>query len=209
MADNKRGFRFFMGDVNWLDYGGTWFRKVGPRRWHFIELTNMDEACGRDNEGRDKYVVELSEVDLDGISAETQQSAWRSCDGDCQTTDETTPGERDVITAGCCFSYGAKAPLHSEETNNAHKGIRACRAESYSLTSDADAYRAAMERTVNRLGSTAREYMTGDTNAAVIRGMESGDPAARLIGKMYVAAEGRTLGGSIPTADLEAMREKL
>lgn len=216
---SRRGFFFWSGDVNPLGYGGTWARKVGPRRWHFIQLTNMDDACGRDNEGRPTYVIELSEVDLNGISAATQESAWRSCDGDSQmpegstsTVEHAADGEfyrRDEVAADCCFNYGARAPLHSEETNNAHAGFRACRAESYSLTRDADAYRAAMERPVNRLGSTAAEYMAGDIQSALIRGMDAGDPSARIVGKMYAAAEGQTLGSKMPDGDLDAIKRRL
>jgi hypothetical protein len=208
-----RGFRFFTGDVSWLDYGGTWIRQVAARRYHFLELTNMDEACGRDNEGSPRYVVELSEVDLDAIGPDVQRSAWESCDGDSQIeradSVEVDTTERDLVAAGACYQYGAKAPLHSETTSNAHKGIRACRAESYRLTSDAEAYAAAMERPVNKIGSTAAEYMRGDVNAAILRGCDEGNPSARLMAKMYVAAEGKTLGGQIPPGDLEAMKEKL
>lgn len=206
----KRGFCFFTGDVNVLDYGMTLIRKVAPRRFHFVELTNMNEACGSDNDGHPTYVVELSEVDLDAIGADTQRSAWRSCDGDCMVrpSDVTSydNSERDLIAAGCCYEYGAKAPLHSVSTNNAHKGIRECRAESYSLTRDSDAYAARMERPVNKLGSTAREYMTGDITSAIVRGAESGDPAARIIGRMYVATDGQTLGGRLPAGDIEAIK---
>lgn len=203
---NPKGFYFFSGDVNWIDYGGTWIRKVGPRRWHFIEHTNMDDACPRDNEGFPKYIVELSEVDLNAIPASNQNAAWRSCDGDCMTNESTTTDERDLITAGACFQYGAKAPLDSHSTDNARKGYAACRAESYRLTRDASAYREAMAKPVNRLGSTAAEYMTGDINAATVRGCEAGDPSARLIAKMYVNCDGQTLGGQMPESELNELK---
>jgi hypothetical protein len=196
----KRGFQFFSGDVNWLDYGGTWIRYVDGRRFHFIEVTNMDDACGRDNDGEPTYVVELSEVDLDGIGDASVASALKSCGWEDMDTDE--PDQ----VAGCLFSYGNKAPLHSETTNNAHAGYRACRKESYSLTSNASAYQARMERPVNALGSSAREYMSGDLNAAVIRGAEVGDQRALIVAKMYVACDGRTIGGSIPAGDLAVMQ---
>lgn len=209
----KRGFHFWSGDVNWIDYGGTWIREISPRRYHFIQVTNMDEACGRDNEGHEKYVAELSEVDLDGISAATQRSAWECCDGDCMIgRSETTTidtAERDRICAGCCFDYGARAPMRSVSTDNAHKGYRECRAESYSLTRDASAYAERMERPVNKLGSTAREYMSGDFTSAVVRGIEIGNTAAGIIGKMYVATDGNTLGGKLPTEDIDAMKAAL
>jgi hypothetical protein len=124
-----RGFHFWTGYVNFLDHGGTYIRQVGPRRFHFLGLVNMDEACGSDNDGQPRYVVELSEVDLDAIAAETQRGAYNSCgSGISESNDQA---KRDAEMAGMCHSYGAKAPLHSVSTDNAHKGIRECRAESY------------------------------------------------------------------------------
>jgi hypothetical protein len=209
----SRGFKFWTGDVNWRDYGGTWARKVGPRAWHFIVLTNMDDACGRDNAGRPTYVVELREVDLDAIGPSTQVSAWQCCDGDCRLAPDEhltlSTGKRDMVTADCCNEYGAYAPLHSAEGNNAHKAIRECRAESYRLTRDTDAHAEAMARPVNKLGSTAAEYMTGDMTSAMLRGLDAGDPGARIMAKAYSAADGQTLGGAMPEGELAALRAKL
>ena len=206
MQTEKRGFQWWSGDVNWQDYGGTWIRQVGERRFHFLSVTNMDEACGRDNEGSPKYSIELSEVDLDVISVEDQASAWESIGGDCQIRGEITIAERVRITAGCCFEYGAKAPLHEEPTNNVNAGFRLCRAESYHLTSDAAAYAERMDRPVNKLGSSAREYMTGDITSAIVRGANAGNPQAQLMARIYVNCEGQTLGGKIPDSELAAMK---
>ncbi len=204
----NHGFKFFTGDVNWLDYGGTWVRKVGDRRFHFIRLENMDDACGSDNEGRETYVVELSEVDLDAIPGETKDSAVKSCGwGDADRPDFCTT----EMIAGACFEYGARAPLHSVSTNNAHQGIRECRKESYHLTNDASWYHAAMNRPVNKIGSTAREYMTGDITSAIVRGANSDDVGeqvvSKIMAKMYVNAEGHTLGGQLPAEELQKLKD--
>ncbi len=179
-----KGFKFWTGDVNWLDHGGTWIRKVGDRRYHFICLTNMDEAVGSDNEGRPKYVVELSEVDLEQISSKVQVSAWHSCDGDSMAGDDEISSERgDQLIASCCFDYGAKAPLHSVDTDSAHKGIRECKAESKRLD-DAHERGLAMTKPVNAIGSTAKEYMTGDLDSAISRGVADGSKEALLMAKI-------------------------
>lgn len=196
------GFRFFTGDADWLGYGGTWSRHIpGTRRYHFIRLDNMDEACGRDNEGRHTYHVQLLEVDMDAVSEDQINSAMECCG-----TDDSS-GLTDEECAGLVFEYGIASPLHSESTNNAYNGISTCRKESYRLTRDAAAYEEAMERPVNRLGSTAREYGRGDLNSALVRGLEAGDKEARIIGKMYIAAKGQTLGGRIPESELAAIKE--
>lgn len=196
------GFQFFIGDVNWLGYGGTWSRHIpGTRRYHFIRLDNMNEACGRDNEGQPTYHVQLSEVDMDEISDNQINDAMRCCGID------DSSGLTDEECAGLVFDYGICSPLHAESTNNAHKGIAACRKESYRLTRDAAAYEEAMERPVNRLGSTAREFGRGDLNSALVRGLKAGDEGARIIGKMYIASEGQTLGGKLPESELAAIKE--
>jgi hypothetical protein len=156
----------------------TYQRKVAPGRYHFIDVIDMDDACGSDNEGQPKYVAELSEVDLAALPPETINAALKSCGLDAP--DAT--GEAGIAEA--VFQYGAKAPLHSVSTGSRDRGFRECRKESYTLTRDAGAYEAAMNRTVNRIGSTAREYMQGNTNAAIARGLLAGKPEARLMVKM-------------------------
>lgn len=202
----SRGFHFFTGDVNWLDYGGVWMRHIDGERFHFIRLDNMDEACGRDNEGHPTYNVDLSEVDLAEIPWTEIASALQCCG--CSDPEAAT-GIEIAELAECVLSYGIASPLHSVNTNNAHKGIAECRRESYRLTRDADAYEAAMERPVNAIGSTAREFGKGDINSAMVRGIQAGDPAARIMGKMYDHCNGQTLGGPMPTEELEAIREAL
>lgn len=202
-----RGFHFFTGDVNWLDYGGVWARYIDGQRWHFIELLNMDECCGRDNEGQPRYSITLSEVDLDEVPPEEIRRALECC-GLLEHVQEHQDGVGcGELVADAVRSYGIAAPLHEESTNNAYAGIAACRKKSYRLTRDAEAYEDAMSRPVNRLGSTAREFGRGDINAALLRGLEKGDQDARIIAKMYVAANGQTLGGKMPERDLRAIRD--
>lgn len=202
-----RGFHFFTGDRNWLDYGGVWMRHVDGERFHFIRLDNMDEACGRDNEGHPTYSVDLSEVNLSTVTPSEITSAMQ-CYGIDRRDIMTDDDDGNAATlAECVRSYGIASPLHSVRTNNAHKGITECRRESYRLTRDAEAYEAAMERPVNAIGSTAREFGRGDLNSALVRGLEAGDKTARIIGKMYIAAKGQTLGGKLPESELAAIKK--
>lgn len=200
----SRGFRFFAGDGNWLDYGGVWARPVAPMRFHFIELVNMDEACGSDNDGQPTYSVTLSEVDLNSLLSGITD-ALHSCGIELPLKESISPDQ----VADCCRSYGLAAPLHEANTNNARRGIAECRAESYRLTRDAEAYEAAMNRPVNRIGSTAREFGRGDIQSAIVRGIDAGNPDATLVGKMYHNTGGNTLGGKIniqPITDALARR---
>ena len=80
-------------------------------------------------------------------------------------------------------SYGLYAPMGNWEGNAYRPLLRKAKREANSLK-DADWFHAAMRRPVNRLGSTASEFMQGDTNSALIRGIAKGDPMARIMGKV-------------------------
>lgn len=168
----------YTGDVNPQGHGGKWFRRTTGRQYQVIELTNMDDACGRDNEGRPTYVVELSLVDLDAIGTEQQAQALRSCGPD---DGEELP---DAWLAVVCYEYGCKAPLESWEGNGSTRMLRDARRAAHALKLDSAELEERMERSVNRIGSTAREYMTGDLDSAMWRGVSNADPNAELMAKL-------------------------
>lgn len=167
----------YSGDVNMLDYGGKNMRHTSGRQFQVIELINMDEACGRDNEGQPKYVVELRLVDLNALSQETINSALKSCEWEGME-------QSDPVLAECCDSYGAHAPLESFSGNNARKLLRQAHKTANALL-DSDELESRLDRPVNKIGSSAREFMNGDFMPAIQRGCESGNPDARIMAKMH------------------------
>lgn len=97
----------------------------------------------------------------------------------------TVAGSGEVVEWVDALSwYGAYAPLSSELGNNAGKLMREARALSRELELDAEAYEAAMDRPVNRIGSTAREYQAGDISSAILRGLGEGRKDAEILAKM-------------------------
>jgi hypothetical protein len=168
----------YTGDVNLLDYGGKNWRFVGNRQYQFIEFINMDEACGRDNEGQPKYNVSLRLVDLNTATPGNIKSALNSCgwDGMDQTNDE--------MLAECLDSYGAHAPLEQYSGNNARARMRQAYQAANALL-DPSQLEEALQKPVNKLGSTAREFAQGDFTSAMQRGCESGSPDARIMAKMH------------------------
>ena len=186
-ADKMLGSRWsYSGDCDPFAYGGRWMRLIDGRRFHVIEFTNMDDACGSDNAGNPPYVVELREVDLNAIGPDTLASALSSCGEDTVENGKPvwnhdgSPIE-DIALVEMCNGHGSYAPLESWTGSNAWHMIRQARAESNSLGRDAAAYEARMERPVNGIGSTAREYMTGDISSAIMRGVSQDDPKAILM----------------------------
>jgi hypothetical protein len=172
----------YSGDVNMLDYGGKNFRGIGNRQFQIVELINMDDACGRDNEGQPKYIVELRLVDLASLSEENKRRALECCGM------EKEENLSDEALAECCDSYGTHAPLGSWSGNNARKLFRQAYAEAKSLL-DSEALETRLDRPVNKIGSSAREFMAGDITSAIQRGCESGNTDARILAKMHGAPQ--------------------
>lgn len=162
----------------WIYFGDANSRCIGKRQFQFVELVNMDDACGRDNKGQPKYVVELRLVDLNVISQSNLNSALSYCG------QEHVENPSDEILAECCNRYGCNAPLGSWSGNNARKLLRQAYREANSLL-DSEALETRLDRPVNKIGSSAREVMAGDFTSAMIRGCESGNTDARIMAKIH------------------------
>jgi hypothetical protein len=173
----KTGKWTYSGDVNMLDYGGKNIRAIGSRRYQIVELVNMDEACGRDNQGQSRYNVALRLVDLNTLSEKNIGDALSCCG-----IEDDEPS--DDVLAEACDSYGCHAPLEQWNGNNARKLLRSAYAEAKSLL-DSEQLKDRLQRPVNKIGSSAMEFMRGDFMPAVQRGCESGQADARIMAKMY------------------------
>ena len=171
-------FRFLTGDVDYLSYGGKWYRKVASTRYHVIELTNMWDATG--DKSIPQYNISLSEVDITSSQLKDAMAGYGPDDEDLQNNE--------LVKVESLASYGAKAPLGLWDGSNARKLFAEARSESRRLD-DPDAYEAAMSRPVNALGSTAREYGAGDIQSAITRGVRRGDANAKLMAKLQPSVD--------------------
>ena len=187
-------FRFLTGDVNFVDYGGAWYWHAGDRVYHVIRLDNQEDCCGRD--AAETYWCDLRIVDLNAVGASIG-NALESCgalDYALQAELDKDYARRDLIIVEACVAYGAYAPMVSLSGNNWRKMWRECARESRAVAGDASA----LDRgSVNGIGQTPREYMTGDMVSALGRGLDAGDQTCNLIARMYAATAGQTLGGYI------------
>lgn len=190
-------FEFLTGDVCWEDHGGCWYRQVSPSCFHVVRIFNWEEEVGEEDGG---YHVALSEVDTD--NAERIKPALDSCgyaldrdgviytqhSGDvlCEADDEKS---RRLILCECMHGYGAYAPIEDFDGPEFEPLFAAAVKASNELVEDPDAHEAAMNRPVNKLGSTAREYANGDINSAMMRGLSNGDAGARIMATMYHGRE--------------------
>lgn len=152
-------------------------REIAPGMYQVIDITDMIAACG---EGTDSepFHGSLSLVDLNALSDKDKYDALR-CIG------AENDGNMPVLgLVDACHSYGHYAPLANVDTKGSVVARRKLRSEAKGLI-DADALDAALDKVVNKIGSTAREFMRGDFTSAMQRGAEAGDPTARLMAKMH------------------------
>lgn len=164
-------------DVNWSEYGGKWARHIEGTRYHVIRFENCEE-CG---DGATGYHCDLQEVD----TSNPQLESALACSGldVAEMSERQEPGKQWALVEALS-SHGAYAPLWQEASGNSHQLLRAAKRESRTLATDSEAYEARMSRPVNKIGSTAREYATGDTTSAILRGISEGDPRAELMARM-------------------------
>ena len=187
-------FEFLTGDVCWEDHGGKWCRQVSPSRFHVVSIFNWEETTGE--EDGPTYHLDISEVDTDdadrvseslkscGYEMEADGTIFIPYSGDvlCEASDEKT---RRLILCECMHGYGAHAPLEAWDGDGLEPLFANAAKVSKNLSEDAEAYEAAMNRPVNALGSTAREYAQGDIKSPMMRGLSRGDQASEIMTIMY------------------------
>lgn len=155
-------------------------RQVGPRSFLFVEIIDVEEHGCSFEKGK-RFVASLALVDLAEISEERAGEALSCCGLDLENYD---PKIHDRVLAEACFSYGAKAPLGDFFASTEKKATKAGYTEANRLATGKGLAKR-LDEPVNAIGSTAREFMTGDRFAGLARSVEAGQPEARLIAKMY------------------------
>ncbi len=170
-----------MARIKWeVIYDDTWkeiMRHVADRRFHFVKIIDMDDACGSDNKGQPKYHGELRQVDLNDVSERQLQDALKCCGA------ENEENLNDEWKARCCAEYGCAAPLWDESGGDRRELERKGKRESRALD-DPDALEERMDRPVNKIGSSAREFARGDFDSALSRGLAEGNQSAQILAQM-------------------------
>jgi len=164
----------------YADGDGLWMCEMRPRCFIAIRFTDLTEHISK-SEMREsqmlRYNVDVLMADLDAIGEASLASARNSCGW------EGMPDDPRAL-ADCAIRYGCHAPLAEHNGNNLRKVLRAARVEANQLMADARALETAMGRVVNKMGSTALEFMTGDLDAALARGLAAGTTDARIMAQM-------------------------
>jgi hypothetical protein len=179
-----KGWTELSGDINWEDYGGKWCYRDPNNRQHFyvIDHVNLIDAMGeRDVEagGFDTHVSTVYLVDLGDTDPETVKSAMECCGLDFDDwMNPPTVEERELAIVDCLVGYGAAAPMGEESHPHRADVARAnARRMVEAIVSNPARREGLLDRPVNRIGSTAREYARGDLDSAMSRARAAYRPA--------------------------------
>ena len=189
----KKGWLDVGSDVSWEDYGGQWGKRASEGVWFFVKFENMLEYMSEGElkqGGHDVYYAQVKQVDLREVPVSEVESAMKSCGPDDLERYEVEIHE--AIHATACADYGIYAPLDQFEGKRAAvvraEAFRA--AEEYMV--DADSLESALDKPVNKIGSTARDFRMGDCLAGLKRYTDSiagsgdaPDATKNLMLKMY------------------------
>ena len=189
-------------DGDWAAYGGKWGLRVRdplcpPGKdwfvWFVIEVTNMDDEGqddeGQDDEGQDVWVVELKMVDMNRTP---QSKIKQACESSGYVVLERIDEEhREAAQVEALHSYGLGCPLDTfqggrrtwkvktfitdaESDESIVEDLREqARAKAMEYAEDSDELESMLDRPVNKIGSTAREYGTGRIDDAMERGAKA------------------------------------
>jgi hypothetical protein len=175
------------GDIDWSGVSGIWGKKGPDGAWYVIQFDNLFDAMGeRDlkESGLGQYECRVKRIDLAEVPAKELKSAIESCGWEDM---EAQVGE--LARVECCIHYGIGAPLWSDIRDNYPTRLRAdARRAAEEFIRDSGALDAALDRPVNALGSTARDFGKGDIDAGLrrhIAGPTFGLEQKDLVAKMY------------------------
>lgn len=209
-----RGWKEMTADTSWEDYGGTWTKR-GPQKirpfdpkarsgkWYVLRFTNLWDAMGMKDakaSGASQYecdvvLVDLDETPISAILPALKSSGYYTRGADIHTIydqegHELEPGDDlNLRIVDACVSYGLFAPLASFNGDKRPLNVRAAaRRFAVECMKDDAKLNALLERTVNKIGSTARECGRGDALAGLHRLPLT--PEKILMRKMFMVKEG-------------------
>ena len=149
--------KFLVGDINWLDYGGTWITtKLNNGDWDYwlvMELVNLKDATG--DETQYTYRVTVSAVSPKAAGKENVERACECYDTTVEKMKEY--GEERIVEA--LYSYGVHAGLFSKEGNNAHALLKEAREQLNVITGLFGFF---MDKPYNQLGHNGWDFIEGD-----------------------------------------------
>lgn len=203
MSDGDiRGWKTLCSDVNWIDYHGMWAKRAKDGSFYVLRWTNMIDAMGEHDceaDGVDTFECEVKRVPLDELGEAELSKALECCglrkdesgaiysDGGDEVASAENKERAAFVAVEACIQYGLGEPLETFTSSKRPLSLRAkARRAAEGYMRDASALTSALDRPVNALGSTAREYGRGDIDAALMRGTSA---THKLMRKLHGIAE--------------------
>jgi hypothetical protein len=173
-------------------------RVIDLREW-----MGEDEVAESPVYSKEPYEAQLRWIDLSQISPASAENALECIGAEKFIRELETNQARMEVLADALSEFGEYGPMGVWTSAHRDRARAKARKEYWRLMEDEEYLHAQKERPVNKIGSTAREYMRGDVHSA-LRRADPKDPLMRIPLKMYAHAT-HTLGGEpIP----EDIREK-
>jgi hypothetical protein len=148
-----------------------------------------------------KYICEVLQVNLQIVDPKELESTLKSCDW--KLTEQGIVGNDgffvsredssfEICLVDCCVGYGTYAPIDSVDGNHYPDRIRAkARQLADRYMKDEEKLNKQLDRTVNGLGSTARDFGRGDVLAGLRRHEEAinSKPVVKTIKQSNLSSE--------------------
>ena len=152
------------------DVDERWVRRAADGSYYFVCVTDMWEATGEEDQAR--YLADLLRVVLDEVPEDARRSAIvESCGGD----PASDVFRSDEVVAECVRNYGIYQPLGQFSGGDSASLREQARRTAEKYMGDADALDERLERPVNQIGTTAREFGRGEVTAGLHRRIKSVD----------------------------------
>lgn len=192
-----KGWKYMFGSNHWTGEDAMWVKRLPAKkinrnyyrfsRWMVLRFTDLLDAGGKSFKDT-PYECEVRYVDFDDVPKQMIDSALMS-NGWVLKNKGTEEDEEFIVVdehsgdliaesnetvqyviLESLIGYGGGAPLYTA-TGKRYLNVRAeARREAMMFIRDKGAFEAAMDRPVNDIGSTAREYGRGDIDSALHRG---------------------------------------
>lgn len=186
-----KGWKYLSGPYWWTGEDALWGRRAKDGAWWVLHFTDLLDAGGEDFKDT-PYECAVKRLSFDELPHEELVAALHSCGFKLAANEQNEISvyngyDNELVAKGdgveptclqCCISYGLGAPL-AEVSGKRWLNVRGqARREAESLLRDEHRTKEALDRPVNRIGSTAREMGVGDIMSALARDRPGTDPPA-------------------------------
>lgn len=172
-----KGWTELCADSSWEDYGGRWCKKGPDGAWYVLKFENMYDAMGEKDakeSGAAQFSCEVVYCKLDEVDPDEVVRALESCGADdyIERVDidaswrylgkRPKPGLDELILLECLTGYGVGGILETFTSETAPWGIRnEARKYAEKLMRDEDEREERLDRQVNVIGNSARDFARG------------------------------------------------